>query len=122
MHMMEPKLARAFATEWIAAWNAHDLDRVLEHYTEDVELTSPYVTRIAGEASGTVSGKSALRAYWAKALAMLPDLQFTLREVLTGVATVTLVYRGHRGTVAETFRFDDAGHVRAATACYEIED
>jgi len=122
MHMIEPEVARAFATEWIAAWNAHDLDRVLEHYTEDVELTSPYVARIAGEPSSKLTGKSALRAYWAKALAMLPELQFTLNEVLTGVATVTLVYRGHRGTVAETFKFDDAGRVHAATACYEIED
>lgn len=122
MHMTHPGAARAFATDWIAAWNAHDLERVLAHYTEDVQLTSPYVVRIAGEASGKLTGKSALRAYWAKALVMVPDLHFTLKEVLTGVATVTLVYRGHRGTVAETFQFDDVGRVFAATACYEIED
>jgi ketosteroid isomerase-like protein len=120
MHITEPEVARAFATAWIAAWNAHDLDRVLEHYTEDVEFASPYVARIAGEASGKLTGKSALRAYWAKALVMVPELQFTLTEILTGVATVTLVYRGHRGTVAETFQFDDTGRVYAATACYGI--
>src|SRR3569623_2921623 len=122
MHMIEPEVARAIATDWIASWNAHDLDRVLEHYTEDVELTSPYVTRIAGEPSGKNTGKSALRANWAKALAMLPEMEFTLKEVLTCVATETLVYRGHRGTVAETIQFDAAGRVHAATACYDIED
>src|SRR5678809_59303 len=118
MHITDPEVARAFATEWIAAWNAHDLDRVLEHYTEDVEFASPYVVRIAGEASGKLTGKSALRAYWTKALVMVPELHFTLNKVLTGVATVTLVYRGHRRTVAETFQFDDMGRVYAATACY----
>jgi len=27
------------AQEWIAAWNAHDLERILAHYADDVELT-----------------------------------------------------------------------------------
>lgn len=27
-----------FAHEWIAAWNAHDLERILAHYADDVEL------------------------------------------------------------------------------------
>ena len=26
----------AFAAEWIAAWNAHDLDRILAHYAEGI--------------------------------------------------------------------------------------
>ncbi len=121
MSLVESKDARAFATAWVAAWNAHDLDAVLEHYTDEVEFASPFVAHIAGEPSGKLRGKVALRAYWAKALEMLPDLHFTLREVLTGAGTVTLVYLGHRGTVAETFQLDAAGRVRAATACYAIE-
>lgn len=120
--VVEADAARAFATAWIAAWNAHDLDRILEHYAEDVEFTSPYVVRIAGEPSGTLIGKHALRAYWAKGLAMLPDLHFTPIETLVGVDAVTLVYRGHRGVVAETFRFDPTGRVCSATACYGLEE
>jgi hypothetical protein len=112
--------AHAFAAEWIAAWNAHDLERILSHYTEDVTFASPFVATIAGEPSGTLAGKPALRAYWSKALAKLPDLHFTLVDVLTGVGSLTLYYRGHRGMVAETFQLDDAGHVRAASACYTV--
>ena len=77
--------------------------------------------KIAGEPSGKLTGKHALRAYWAKGLSMLPELHFTLIETLVGIETVTLVYRGHRGIVAETFNFGDAGRVRSAAACYAIE-
>lgn len=121
MPVVEPDVARAFAAEWIAAWNAHDIERILGHYTDDVQFSSPFVASIAGVPSGTLAGKPALRAYWAKALATLPDLHFSLIEVLAGVSTVTIYYRGHRSTVAETFQLDGAGHVRAATACYGLE-
>ena len=30
----------ALGREWIAAWNSHDLERVLALYTEDAEMTS----------------------------------------------------------------------------------
>jgi ketosteroid isomerase-like protein len=32
--------AQAFADEWIAAWNSHDLDRVLSHYAPEVVFLS----------------------------------------------------------------------------------
>ncbi|HLL21620.1 MAG TPA: nuclear transport factor 2 family protein [Kofleriaceae bacterium] len=110
--------AHAFASEWIAAWNAHDIERILGHYTEDVTFSSPLVVSIAGEPSGTLHGKAALRAYWTKGLAMLPDLHFELQDVLAGVDALTLYYRGHRGNVAETFQLDTSGHVRSSSACY----
>ncbi|HET9958796.1 MAG TPA: nuclear transport factor 2 family protein [Polyangiaceae bacterium] len=120
MPVLDSATVGAFAAEWIAAWNARDVDRVLEHYAEDVRFSSPLVASIAGEPTGSLTGKPALRAYWSKALASLPELRFTLVDVLAGVNTVTLYYRGHRGTVAETFHFDEAGRVRAANACYGL--
>ena len=39
--MLTQEFALEFADEWIAAWNSHDLDRVLRHYAADAELTSP---------------------------------------------------------------------------------
>src|ERR1700723_3107179 len=38
--MMTSELALRFA-EWIAAWNAHDLPRILSHYADDFEMSSP---------------------------------------------------------------------------------
>jgi ketosteroid isomerase-like protein len=121
MPVIEPATARAFAAAWVDAWNARDLDRVLAHYAEDVEFRSPFVVSIAGEKSGIVKGKQRLRAYWTAALALLPTLRFDLLDVLTGVDSLTLHYRGHRGRVMETFLVDASGRVVAATACYEVQ-
>jgi len=37
-----PEFAAAFASEWIEAWNARDLERILKRYAHDVEFTSPW--------------------------------------------------------------------------------
>ena len=55
----------AFAREWVAAWNAHDLERILSHYAEDVVLRSPVAARLLPESSGEIRGIDALRA-WAR--------------------------------------------------------
>ena len=31
---VDSAFAEHFANDWIAAWNAHDLDRVLSHYAD----------------------------------------------------------------------------------------
>jgi hypothetical protein len=116
--MMEKGFAERFAHEWIAAWNSHDLDRILEHYEEDFEMSSPVIVTIAGEPSGKLRGKPAVRAYWSKALAKSPDLHFDLVTALAGVDSVTICYDGHRGFSAEVFHLTPGGKVRAAYAHY----
>ena len=115
---MAPDFSERFAKEWVAAWNAHDLDRVLSHYENDFEMSSPIIRSLVGEASGTLRGKPAVRAYWAKALEAIPSLRFELVTVLTGVNSITLYYRGHRGLVAEVFHFGASGKVSKAFAHY----
>ena len=39
--------ATRFAQEWVAAWNSRDLERILSHYADDVEVTSPLVPWIS---------------------------------------------------------------------------
>jgi ketosteroid isomerase-like protein len=116
--MIEEAFATRFAAEWIDAWNAHDLDRVLTHYADDFEMSSPVIVAIAGEPSGMLKGKEQVRAYWSKALELLPDLRFELLTVLVGVASIVLYYRGARGLAAETFHFDGQGRVIRAYAHY----
>jgi ketosteroid isomerase-like protein len=116
--MMKPGFAERFAKEWVAAWNAHDLDRVLSHYEDDFEMSSPIISSLAGEASGTLRGKPAVRAYWAKALELIPSLRFELLTVLTGVNSVTVYYKGHRGLAAEVFHLSGSGKVSKAFAHY----
>jgi ketosteroid isomerase-like protein len=65
---MEKGFAERSAKEWVAAWNSHDLERILAHYEDDFEMSSPIITALIGEPSGKLRGKAAVGAYWAKAL------------------------------------------------------
>lgn len=113
------EFAQHFAQEWIDAWNAHDVDRILSHYADDLEMTSPAIVQIAGEPSGTLRGKAAVGAYWRKALALVPDLHFELITVLVGVRSVTVYYKGAKGRLAaEVFFFGAGGKVTQAMAHY----
>lgn len=118
--MITADFARHFAAEWIDAWNSHDLSRVLSHYADDFEMNSPYIVQIAGEPSGRLTGKEAVGAYWGKALARLPDLNFELISTLAGVDSITLYYRGPGGRLAaEVLHFGPYGKVVEAFAHYE---
>jgi ketosteroid isomerase-like protein len=85
------------APDWIAAWNSHDLDRVLAFYSDDFKMSSPYIANIAGEPSGTLHGKAAIRAYWEKAMSLFPDLHFTLNTAYLGVNSVVICYTNQAG-------------------------
>lgn len=112
------EFAEHFSAEWIAAWNDHDLDRILSHYAEDFTMSSPYIAQIAGEPSGKLEGKAAVGAYWKKALERMPDLRFEHHATLVGAGSVTIYYRGARGMAAEVFFFGDDGVVVEAAAHY----
>jgi hypothetical protein len=118
--MLEKTFAERFATEWIAAWNSHDLDRVLSHYADDFEMSSPIIAQIAGEPSGKLKGKKAVGAYWSSGLKLIPDLHFELVSTLVGATSITLYYKGHRGMVAEVFIFGPDEKVAASFAHYAL--
>ncbi|MCK5392656.1 MAG: nuclear transport factor 2 family protein, partial [Deltaproteobacteria bacterium] len=56
-------------------------------------FTSPFVAKLLGDESGTISGKKALKSLFTKALEEYPDLKFELHDVLIGVNSLTLLYK-----------------------------
>jgi len=117
--MIDSTWAHQFAEEWIEAWNSHDLDRILAHYTDDFEMSSPLIVERMGEVSGTLKGKAAIRPYWQIGLAATPPLKFELIEVLVGVDSITLYYRRNSGkTAAEVLIFNAQGQVTKGMAHY----
>lgn len=121
MTVLTEREAQAFAEEWVAAWNAHDLARILSHYTADFVMVSPFIRSIAHEPSGVLKGHDAVGAYWNKALEKMPELQFTLLSVFLGATGVVLHYRNHSGRLAaEAFEFDAKGKVCRAAAHYSL--
>lgn len=111
--------ARKLANEWIAAWNSHDLELILAHYDEEVELTSPAAAQLLGRADGKVSGKANLRTYFQRGLAAYPELRFELENALWGLNSVVLYYTNQKGTrTAEFMELSANGKVVRVVANY----
>jgi predicted ester cyclase len=107
------------ARQWVAAWNAHDLDLILTHYEEGVELTSPVAARLLGTLDGKVVGKTNLRAYFQRGLDAYPDLRFHLEDVLWGVNSIVLYYKNQKETrTAEFMELSATGKVARVVANY----
>ena len=105
--------------DWVAAWNTHDLELILAHYEDAVELTSPVAARLLGTTDGLVAGKANLRSYFQRGLEAYPDLQFRLEDVFWALNSVVLVYANQRGTrTAEFMELSAEGKVARVVANY----
>ena len=117
---LQAGFARAFAEEWIAAWNSHDLELILTHYEEDVELRSPVAVKLL-QGDGRVRDKAALREYFELGLKAYPHLRFELVETLWGIETIVISYVNNvRGSkTAEVMLISEAGKIRGVWANYD---
>lgn len=108
-----------FANDWVAAWNARDLDSIMTHYGDAVELTSPAAARLLGTSDGKIAGKVNLRAYFQRGLDAYPELHFHLEDVLWGVNSIVLYYTNQKGTrTAEYMELSPTGKVARVVANY----
>jgi ketosteroid isomerase-like protein len=108
-----------FAANWIDAWNAHDLDRVLAHYREDVTFTSPFAVTLEGVPDGTLRGLTELRRYFQSGLRAFPELHFEPIATYAGVSSIALHYRSVAGRDAiEVVELDSRARVYRSTAHY----
>jgi hypothetical protein len=116
---MDEQQTQKFATDWIAAWNAHDVEAILSHYADNVEYTSSFVKRLADASDGTLHGSEAVRAYVQNALEAFPILHFELIGTFVGADSVVLHYRSVNNLIAaEYFQFDAQGKVVRLVAHY----
>lgn len=116
----------AFAERWAASWNAGAVEEVLEHFREDVVLTSPTAFQVVGEP--TVHGKEALRAYWITALARVGSLHFIVERVVWDPVSreAAIIYRSQTGGstrhVSENLIFDETGKVTACEVFHGVTE
>src|SRR5262249_41117327 len=117
--MIDRTFAEQLAADWIAAWNAHDLDRILSHYRDDFTMSSPLIAERGFDPSGTLHGKAAIRPYWQAGLAATPTLHFQLAAVLVGPDSIVILYRNQAGRrVAEVVVLDEERRVIRSMAHY----
>ncbi len=111
--------AWSLAKDWIAAWNAHDLDRIMTHYDDAVELTSPVAAQLLHTSDGKVAGTAKLKAYFQRGLEAYPELQFRLENVLWGLNSVVLYYTNQKGTrTAEFMELSETAKIIRVVANY----
>ena len=90
---MTKEFADNFSKEWLSSWNAHNLDMILKHYSDNFSIETPMALKLFPESSGFIKGKSNVRKYWAVGLERIPDLKFKLLDVLIGVNGLTIYYK-----------------------------
>jgi len=121
--MMTKKMANKLANEWIDSWNSHDLDRILNHYSDDFEFSTPFITLLMNEPTGTLKGKQNVRKYWAKTFERVPDLQFRVIEVAFCTDSITIYYHAIMGKRAmEVHFYNDEGKIEKGVAHYNDID
>jgi ketosteroid isomerase-like protein len=117
---LQASFTREFAQDWVDAWNSHDLERILDHYDDEVLLISPVALKLLG-GDGMVRGKPALREYFLRGLEAFPDLRFDLIDTFWGVETIVVYYINNvRGTkTAEVMLLNAAGRILRVWANYD---
>ena len=115
--MLTDAEALEFATKHVEVWNSHDLDAIVELYSETAELVSPLAASLSGDA--VIRGRAALRAYFARGLERYPDLTFEMIETFRCQSSVTLLYYGAgRRRVAEVMFLRDDRKIERVHAHY----
>ncbi len=103
--MLTGEIAKQFANEWAAAWNSHDIDKIMHHYTHDIVLVSPIAAKLLNHAE--VVGIESVKSYFLKGLQAYPDLKFDVLDVLYAEQSIVLYYVNQKGTKAGEFMLLD---------------
>src|SRR5690349_7560621 len=99
--------AKKFVMEWIDAFNAHNLERILHHYADEITFYSPFIPLLKFNEEGVIRSKEELKMYFAAGLTAYPDLHFKLHRYFTGINSIVIYYTSVNGMLAaETFKLN----------------
>jgi hypothetical protein len=90
--VISEKQAQTVVSQWLEAWNAHDLEMILSHYSDDITLVSPIAERLVESSSGQITGKKELASYFKLGLKQYPDLHFKLHNIMLGLNSLVIHY------------------------------
>jgi hypothetical protein len=111
--------AQSHAKVWIDAWNSHDLDRILSHYSQDVVFEAETVKARWNKPDGKLHGIAELRKHFALGLELAPQLRFQLDQVFLAPSGYSILYQRENGNrVIDCVAVNDAGLAASVTAYY----
>jgi SnoaL-like domain len=104
---------------WLAAWNAHDLDAIMDCYSVDVEFVAPTVVTRWKRSDGRLHGVAELREHFRRGLELAPELRFSKESLLTSPGSYALLYRRENNNlVLDVVELDDVGQANRVRAFY----
>jgi SnoaL-like domain len=119
MERLSEQRAVELAAEWVEAWNAHDLDAIIDLYAPGIVFQTPTIIDSLGIPDGRVEGLEDLREHFSRGLERLPDLHFDLEQVYCGVSSLAMTYRWADGTpVCELHEYDSQERIERVQALY----
>jgi hypothetical protein len=110
---------RELAEDWVQAWNARDLDRIMAHYADDIEFEADTVVRRWQKADGILHGAADLREHFRLGLELAPALHFTIEDVFSAPSGYAVLYRRENNNrVLDVAELDETGKARRVKALY----
>jgi hypothetical protein len=85
-------LNKSIALAWFEAFNAHNLEKLLELYHDHAQHYSPRLKIRQPETNGLIKGKAALRGWWQDAFDRLPTLRYEVLNIITHDQQVFMEY------------------------------
>jgi ketosteroid isomerase-like protein len=118
--MFTKEFANQFAIDWVEAWNSHDIEKILSHYSDDFTIETPMAAKLFPESKGLVVGKDEVKKYWLVGLERIPNLAFEIIDVLIGVSSIVVYYlnSGNRKKSVEMMFFNEEMKVNKAIVNY----
>ena len=80
------------ARRWLAAFNAGDVDALIELYAEDAVHESPKVRKAMPGSDGKLVGKAAMRDWWQQAFSRLPGMVYELTALTSDSSRAVIEY------------------------------
>lgn len=92
---MSAQQNKDIATKWFAAFNEHNLENLLNLYSDTAEHFSPKLKIRQPETNGLIKGKQALRDWWQDAFDRLPTLNYEVKKLTSDDEQVFMEYIRH---------------------------
>jgi hypothetical protein len=110
---MDLKQMTSAATGWINAWNSGDLDKILDHYADDVVLYSAAAKRRWNTIGGKLIGKQSVENHFRKAFEEVPGIRLEFMKILAGMEGILLIYKRENGaTTADLVLLNENGKIK----------
>lgn len=113
------KELQSLVDDWIDAWNARDLDRIMGHYADSVVFEANTVVRRWDRPDGRLRGIGELREHFRRGLELAPSIHFELEEVFSAPSGYAALYRRDNGNrVLDVVELNDEGKAQQVKAYY----